>query len=71
MQLRRGTVGNVGHHWRTKCALSGYHGGKGNGLVGVFCSASPGTVGGGVGGKGCWIPFRKPFIIAPGTGPGG
>lgn len=33
MQLSRGTVGSVGHHWRTKCALSGYHGGKGNGLL--------------------------------------
>lgn len=33
MQLTLGTPGNVGHHWRTKCALSGSQLGEGNGLV--------------------------------------
>ena len=32
---------------------------------------SPWAVAGGVGGKGCWIPFTIPFIIAPGAGAGG
>lgn len=33
MQLTRGMLGRLGHHCRTKCALSGYQGGKGNGLA--------------------------------------
>lgn len=37
MQLTRGMPGRVGHHWRTKCALSGYHGGKGNGFRFSVC----------------------------------
>ena len=42
MQLSRGTVGIVGHHCRTKCALSGYQGGKGKGLG--FCAGVRGPV---------------------------
>lgn len=37
MQLTLGTPINVGHHWRTKCALSGYQGGEGNGLAPIAC----------------------------------
>lgn len=32
MQLTRGICGRLGHHCRTKCALSGYHGGVGYGF---------------------------------------
>lgn len=32
MQLTRGMLGKLGHHCRTKWALSGYHGGKGYGF---------------------------------------
>lgn len=33
MQLTRGMPGRLGHHWRTKCALSGYQVGKGYGFT--------------------------------------
>lgn len=32
MQLTRGMPGKLGHHCRTKCALSGHHGGNGKGF---------------------------------------
>jgi len=38
VQLSRGRPGSVGHHCRTKCALSGYHLGNGKGL-GLECVA--------------------------------
>ncbi len=36
VQLTRGMPWSAGHHWRTKCALSGYQGGKGKGFVAVL-----------------------------------
>lgn len=47
MQLTLGTPSNVGHHWRTKCALSGNQGGEGNGLSALACvEDGEGRVGG-------------------------
>ena len=43
VQLTLGIPGNVGHHWRTKWALSGNQDGEGNGLAELA-----GVVGGGV-----------------------
>lgn len=44
MQLTRGTPAKVGHHCRTKWALSGYHGGDGNGFAEVVGCVELGDV---------------------------
>lgn len=45
VQLTLDTPGKLGHHCRTKCALSGYHCGEGNGFAEVVCVVA--AVGGG------------------------
>lgn len=47
VQLTRGMPGRLGHHWRTKWALSGYHGGNGKGFgVGGVGAGRVGVVAG-------------------------
>lgn len=45
VQLTLDTPGKLGHHCRTKCALSGYHCGDGNGFADGVCMVV--VVGGG------------------------
>lgn len=65
MQLRRGIMGRVGHHWRTKCALSGSHIGAGKGLT---VPSSRSTLSIGVIWEGVGIPYCSSSSLKEGGG---
>ena len=57
VQLTLDTPGKLGHHCRTKCALSGYHSGDGNGFADGVCidSIDGNGGGGGIGSEGAGL----------------